>query len=148
MIVIVSNRSQQKPVLELDLEGNILNRYESVSEVSKKKGFAHASIIYRIRTGCVRGGIMFAFENPEDNKPNGNNWCYIPKKPKDAKQALDASKYKIVKYEVRNLRECITPCPFKEHPRPMVGSAGCMECSSFRGRDNKSHLVACNKHYI
>ena len=57
-------------------------------------------------------------------------------------------KFLIIKYEVINLRESITPCPFRDTPKPMVGSGKCLMCTSFRGRNKKIHAVACNRHYM
>lgn len=55
-------------------------------------------------------------------------------------------KYRIVTYEVRNLRECITPCPYRDDiPRPMIGSVNCVKCGSFKGRNKATHQVACSR---
>lgn len=60
---------------------------------------------------------------------------------------LDGEKYRIVNYEITPWRLCITPCPFKESPKPMVGSAACATCCSFHGRDLVRRQVACSDVY-
>lgn len=54
---------------------------------------------------------------------------------------------KLIPYEVKSVRICITPCPFVEHPKPLVGSASCQACTSFRGLDKVNHQVACARRY-
>lgn len=55
-------------------------------------------------------------------------------------------KYRIITYEVRNVRECITPCPYRDDcPKPMIGSVNCVRCGSFKGRNKKTHQVACSR---
>lgn len=139
----------RKPVLKVDLCGNVITRYNSVLDAAKENHCGHAAMIYRIRSGCIiNNKIMFRFERPEDEDFDIREWGCKRKKTKEAYKELDASKYRILSYEVRNQVECITPCPFREHPRPMIGSAGCMKCSSFKGKDSINHQIACNKHYI
>lgn len=58
---------------------------------------------------------------------------------------LDREKYLIIKYEVRNKVQCITPCPFMCSPKTMVGSPKCQSCYAFKGRDKKTHEVACKR---
>lgn len=58
---------------------------------------------------------------------------------------LDRERYLILKYEVRNIVQCITPCPFMLAPKAMIGSPRCQQCSSFRGRNKSTHEVACNR---
>lgn len=60
---------------------------------------------------------------------------------------LDREQYRILAYEVKNIRVSITPCPFKGSPKPMVGSGNCVRCSSFRGRNKVTHEVACSRKY-
>lgn len=132
-----------KPVIAKDLEGKIVNRYESIHDVSRKLNVLHPNVLYWIRTGYVRNGLTYEFENKEDNTPF-TPYCYYHTKPiEDAE--LDRSKYNVIKYEVVNKRVSITPCPYKRHPKPMVGSGLCQKCSSYRGRNRKTHEVACFK---
>ena len=58
---------------------------------------------------------------------------------------LDREKYNIIPYHVIHKRICVTPCPFMREPKNLVGSGQCIKCSSFRGRNKKSHEVACRK---
>ena len=132
-----------KPVVAKNLEGEIVNRYESLLDVSRKLNVLHPNVLYWIRTGYIKNGLKYEFENKEDNTPF-TPYCYYHTKPiEDAE--LDRSKYNVIKYEVINKRVSITPCPYKRHPKPMVGSGLCQRCSSYRGRNRKTHEVACFK---
>jgi len=57
---------------------------------------------------------------------------------------LNSEKYSIVSYELVFGRLCITPCPYREAPKPKVGSGLCMDCPSFRGRNRTKQQVACS----
>lgn len=109
-----------KPVVVKNLEGEIVNRYESLHDVSRKLNVLHPNVLYWIRTRYVRNGLTYEFENKEDNTPF-TPYCYYHTKPIEDVE-LDKSKYNVIKYEVINKRVSITPCPYKRHPKPMVGS--------------------------
>lgn len=66
-------------------------------------------------------------------------------KPEPKEVELDRERYTIFKYEVRNIIQCITPCPFMVAPKAMIGSPRCQDCSSFRGRNKATHEVACSR---
>lgn len=57
---------------------------------------------------------------------------------------LDGNKYTILSYELISDRVCVTPCPYKDAPKPKVGSALCMACGSFHGRNRSKKQVACS----
>lgn len=57
---------------------------------------------------------------------------------------LDGEKFTILSYELMAGRVCVTPCPYKDAPKPKVGSSLCMACGSFHGRNRKKKQVACS----
>ena len=135
-----------KPVIARNLDGEIVNRYESIHDVSRKLKVLHPNVLYWVRTGYIKDGLKYEFENKEDNAPF-TSYKYYHTKPKDNVE-LNRDKWHIIKYEVINKRVSITPCPYRRYPKPMVGSGLCQGCSSFRGRNKISHEVACGKKLI
>lgn len=101
-------------------------------------------MIYWIRKGLFRNGFYYKFADGCD----GYKKQPSKKEYNEIQDVLDREKYTIIKYEVRNLRESITDCPFKEAPKPKVGGCMCMKCTSFEGRDRFTHEVACSRKYM
>lgn len=133
------NNMKSKEVIVCDADGNVIDQLPSVKETARRYGFAHASILYRIYTGCSKGGIVFRFADP--NNPVNENLKRYGNKPVNFDDKLD-DKYNILDYKTVN-GVCITPCPFKESPKPKVGSAACLKCRQFKGKDKTKHQVAC-----
>lgn len=126
-----------KPVVVHDLEGNILERFETVHAVARHYNVLHPNVLYWIRNNRVRDGKVFSFENESDYEHHTRYNLYHPIKHfEDAE--LDRDSYKIVPYEVKFMRVSITPCPYKDFPKPMVGSMGCQACRYFKGLDKKN----------
>lgn len=140
--------------------------FECIGDAARMAGIYTTSMTLRIKTGYVKDGVSFRFVKDGDDlnaiprlsPERKRSEKFTPKgkmprktKPKKEKKSvfeeddteLNREKYLILKYEVRNLRECITPCPFKEAPKPMIGSAKCIKCGSFKGRNRTTHEVAC-----
>lgn len=137
-------RRHRKPVLECDEDGEVIARYDSVKDVARAKDTSHSNILYWIRSGYMKDGSIYRFENPEDEHCAYTYNTYH--KQKDGIPIeLDRNQYTILPYEVKFGRICITPCPFKEHPKPMVGSGNCARCGQFRGRDIANHEIACSR---
>ena len=147
-------------------EGKSIGYFDCIADAARMTGIRTTSMTQRIKNRFVKNGIGFRFmEEGEDltgitclspERKRGERFVKTEKMPKqtnpkkekksvfeDDNTELNRDKYLILKYEVRNLRECITPCPFKEAPKPMIGSAMCMKCGSFKGRNRKTHEVAC-----
>ena len=126
-----------------DADGNLIQEFDSISAASRYTGIKHCAILYRIKSGLVKDGFGFKFHNQEDID-SMNLYPYYKLKLREDKE-LDSDKYKIIQYEVKYKRVSVTPCPFKVSPKPMVGSASCMECKSFKGRNRQKHEVACGR---
>lgn len=135
---------KKKPVIVRDLQGNILNRFESVQKAADFFGASHPNVLYWIRMERVKDEKVFAFENPEDTAHHTNYGMYHRKIKHVEDVELDKENYMIVPYEVKFMRVSITPCPYREYPKPMVGSAACQACPLFKWIDRKAHEVSCN----
>ena len=134
-----------KPVIVKDLDGNLIHRFGSVKEAARHYDVRHANVLYWIRTDYTKNGLVFSFENPEDHAHHTPyNMYHKLKHTEDVE--LDRE-FTILKYDIKFGRVSITPCPFRQFPKPKVGSGACQACSHFRGRDRRTHEVACSKIY-
>lgn len=128
-----------------DINGNVISNFNSIKQVAKAYGVTQSSIRNRIFTGKSYGGLIFKLADKSKK-------IQIPKsctKKVDYKRNtdLDREKYTILGYKTIN-HICITPCPYSQHPKPMVGSGRCISCSSFRGRSVETKEIACNRKYV
>ena len=135
---------RRKPVIARDDHGNIVARFESVKHASDYYGKPHSSVLFWIRHHSrICGGLHFEFERPEDKADAVPVSIRYTRQSNSENARLDPH-FTILTYEVVNGRVSITPCPFKSHPKPMVGSSACQGCKSFRGRNRKDRQVACS----
>lgn len=151
-----------KPVI-MEVLGNPIGWFDCITDVARKFGHTTSTITKRIERKAVINGVLIRFPNEGENieslpylsppKKYGKlgkiKSKRITKKEKEISYKnddveLDREKYNIVKYEVRNLRVCITRCAYRDYPQPLVGSAACVQCHYFRGRNKKDHEVACS----
>lgn len=132
----------KKAVIATDADGNVVASYPSIKAVGRALNLKPSTINYRIRTGKYYNGIMYRFRRKDDYTPYTTmvEDTIIPV-PSDA----FCGQYRILSYNTRQERICITPCPYKEGTRKvMVGSLQCESCRSFRGKKRTEHLVACD----
>lgn len=134
-------KSIKKSVIVSDIDGNILEQYPSIKEAARSHGCSHTTMMYRISTGRAFNGFIFKLADP--NEEPLPLTVFLTKKEYTFDDALDEDKYTIVQYQTVN-NICITPCPFKPSPRPMVGNGQCVKCSSFKGKNKTNHQVACS----
>lgn len=139
----------------VEMRGKRTNVFNSMRQAGIAFGLSVSGLYDRIIKGRIVDGVLFRFElEGEDLSgiPNTTPERRIPirKYPKKEKvyksddTELDREKYNIVPYEVRDLRVCITKCTNREFPQPLVGSAECVRCPFFKGRNKKTHEVACS----
>lgn len=162
---IYSYTNSKKVVMEVF--GNPVGWFDCISDVARKFGHSVTTITSRIQRGSVINGVRIRFPkegedlssipylSPPKNhgrmeKPKSVNKVGRPKKPVKPKPepkevVLDREKYNIIRYEVRNQFECITPCPYMLSPKTLVGSTKCQKCFSFKGINRKTHEVACKR---
>lgn len=133
----------RKKVDMCNSDGVVVRSFDSVSATAQEFDVSHCTVLYWIGTNREKDGFTFKFHNREDCVPDRNYQYYKARPIQD--KGVNKEKYNIIRYEVINKRVSITPCPYKGHPRPMVGSCACLKCASNRGRDRKTHEVACNR---
>lgn len=132
-----------KPVIVTDIDGNFVHRFDSVKDTARHYNVRHANVLYWIRTDYIKNGLVFTFENPKDKAHHTPyNMYHKVKHTEDVE--LDRE-FTILKYDVKFGRVSITDCPFSQYPKPKVGSGASQGCSHFRGRDRRTHEVACSK---
>lgn len=139
--------------------------FVSTSDAARKVGVTTTTMTNRIKRGAVVDGALFRYTTAEDDLsslptlsvPVGSEQVVNVKRKKRKESSptpkpfksddveLNREKYRIMPYEVRDKRVCITPCPLREPPRPKIGSVECMRCPSNKGRNRKTHEVACNR---
>lgn len=132
--------SKVKPVIIYDADGNEVAKYVSIKACAKALDITPATLTYRISKGDLFDGCLFEYQNAEDK-------VTIPKsfRQKPKVKELDYDRFRILDYETKNNRICITPCPFREGVNHVfIGSAKCQQCTSFRGLDREKHKIACN----
>jgi ADP-dependent phosphofructokinase/glucokinase len=117
--------------------------YDSILLMANAYGITGSTARYRVFTGKVYDGLIFKLKDKDAQIPIPKSFT---KKKVDYKKntELDREKYAILKYETKH-HICITPCPYFESPKPMVGSGRCLNCSCFRGRNQETQEIACNK---
>lgn len=104
--------------------------FDSLSEAARFFGLTTGTILYHVKRGTPVNGYMLAYSNKETGK--------------DVKDmGVEGEGYQVT-YEVSDMLVCITPCPYVEEPKPKVGSAYCMRCKHFLGKDMKRKIVRCN----
>lgn len=151
----------------LERNGKIISIFATMQDAAKSLGMHVSTIQWRVERGRdVKGERMRLATEAEIRKLREAKLKESREKRRIKERAstkkdtyveesefemdsvkLDGEKYRIVNYEVTPWRLCITPCPFKESPKPMVGSAVCATCSSFHGRDRVRKQVACSDVY-
>lgn len=125
-------------------------RFDTIKEAAKFAKMKSSTLAFRIKTRSkLLDGNGYHYEMIEPTEEELLR--RVKRKEKQTERVFrsdDAvldTKYRIVTYQTRNLRECITPCPYRDNPKPMIGSVNCVRCSSFRGRNKVTHQVACNR---
>lgn len=125
--------------------GDVVQTFESVNDAAQFFNMKHTLLLYYIKRGIQINGLYVDYL--EERSPIKKKKTYIPKKChfEEKEVELDREKYLIIKYEVKDKRICITPCPFMDAPKHMVGSGKCITCSRNRGRNKSTHEIACAK---
>ena len=107
------------------------------------------TIGYRIAKGGEVKGVTFRRCIPDEMEAFEK--IALPKKGKEkeiARETFDMEeadkKFNVVEYQLSAGCICITPCPYRDSPKPKVGSAACMNCTSFHGRNRVTQQVACS----
>lgn len=116
-------------------------------------GIKRTSMSYRVKTGHVdNNGWTYTERVLTKKEMTKRQLLYL--KQKEATKQKEISERKRerfakrphhISYEKNSFGVCITPCPYFEHPKPMIGSARCQGCAFFEDIDRKQQQVACKK---
>lgn len=156
----------------MEVFDNPVGWFDCISDVARKFGHSITTITKRIERGAVINGVRIRFPKEGEDlgaipylsppkkygrieKPKSVFKVGRPEKPAKVEKSkpepkeveLDRENCNIIRYEVRNKCECITPCPHMLPPKTMVGSFKCQKCASFKGINRKTHEVACKRQY-
>lgn len=156
-----------KPLV-IEKDGKVIGIFASTSMAASCIGVTDKAVNVRIHEGMKRSGEIYRYATKEESRiirsilpayPGASTPPLIKelktareqrqKKPRKVAEPvadnteLDSEKYTLVSYAITASRVCITPCPYREAPKPKVGSAACMKCGSFHGRNRTTLQVAC-----
>lgn len=142
---------EPKPIA-VEKDGSVIALFSSTAEASLLTGMCEKSIRYRIEKGEEVKGVLYRHARPKEiaalKRINASKKNRLKALEGDTCNIEAASKkYNVVSYELTAGRICITPCPYRESPKPKVGSADCLDCPSFHGRNRYTRQVACSAVY-
>ncbi len=133
-----------RPCIVEDENGNIVGEYNSIFDMAQAYGVTSTTMRYRIRMEKPFNGLYFKLADKTKIQVSKS---ILSKGVYDDNVVLNREKCRILSYQTKN-HVCITPCPFLQSPKPMIGSGKCMSCTSFRGRSVKTNEIACNRKNI
>ena len=133
----------------VEKEGKVIAVFASMKDAEILTKMSSGTIDYRLSKGGEVRGLTFRYCIPAEIEAFDK--IASPKKGKEKEIAYDTfdmetagKKYNVVDYQLATGRICITPCPYRDAPKPKVGSAACMNCTSFHGRNRLTQQVACS----
>ena len=129
-------------VKEFDLNGNLITTHESIMCIAKAHKTSAKDVEAWITEKKVINGSTFHCDEFDFVRPKPK-----PKpvgyRKKDKEKRIEDGDYVAVPYQQRHGVICITPCPYHEAPKPMVGSSRCHGCSSYITQNRETHHVLC-----
>lgn len=142
-----SNQKKKVVMIENDVPVCI---FECLRDAALAAGLESTSgIRNRIQTNYTVGGVRFRYleegetlDVPISPPPQRK---YRKTSEIISDEEITEAKYHLIPYEVKYGRVCITPCPLKPYPKPMVGSSSCKNCPSHRGRHPQKQVVICKR---
>lgn len=133
----------------IEKEGEVVAIFASIKDAEIITRMSSSTIDYRLTKGGDIKGLTFRYCIPSEVESFER--ITAPKKGKAKTIACDTfdmekatEKYNVVSYQLAAGHICITPCPYRESPKPKVGSAACLDCTSFHGRNRLTQQVACS----
>lgn len=149
----------------MEKNGEVVDIFPSIQDASRSLGIHVSTIEWRIRQKRSVKGVLMRYLTEEEEEA-GTKFLidFLNKEKEEQKRVtenpaekknkptatsleddveLDSGKYSIIHYETIAGHICVTPCPHLEAPKPKVGSALCLRCSSFHGRNRTRQEVAC-----
>lgn len=162
------NEKSMKRVVMVE-NGEPKQLFRSSSDAARYLGVSATTITNRVKGKSIVKNVLLRYPMEGEDLSElpiiiceetiRSNRTRAPRKPSQPRESnnptpfksddveLERDKYRILPYEVIYERICITPCPFKDPPKPKIGSVECMRCGSNKGRNKKTHEVACSRHY-
>lgn len=132
----------------IDETGSIVKTFKSMQEVSDYTGVKLCTLNYRYYHLVPTDGLLYIQKSSYDDlMKNDIKNIFYSRRVINQVREIKSYKKKVnhtIKYEVRHKLVCITPCPFSEsEDRPKVGSARCVNCSSFVEKNTETKEVYC-----
>lgn len=135
------NKYSQWEVKEFDTDGNLIATHESIRQIANSHRTSTIEVEAWITEKRVINGSVFHCDELEAERPK-RKLAVAPKKRTNEKR-IEEGDYTAVPYEQKYGVVCITPCPYYEAPKPMVGSSRCHECSSYISQNRETRHVYC-----
>lgn len=129
-------------------DGTVVKTYTTMQEASDTIGVKLCTLNYRFYHLIPTGGLLY-IQRTAYEKVMNNNLHEIFYSRRNLNKIREGKLCKkkvnhVIRYEVRHKLVCITPCPFSEEDdRPRVGSARCINCSSFVEKNPVTKEVSC-----
>ena len=132
----------------IDENGTVVKEYKSMQEVSDITGVNLSTLFYRFYHLVPSDGLLYILKTSYEKVLQNNlHEIFYSHRNLNKIRMEKSVKKKVnhtIKYEVRHKLVCITPCPFSEsEDRPKVGSARCVNCSSFVEKNTEAKEVYC-----
>ena len=134
--------ARTRKVVVRNLDGEIIERYSSISRCSEIYGAFPASVSYWIRNKIIMHERTFHYSDEPFNKAE---YKAEPPKKKSSKKRIANH---VINYKTMHKVICVTPCPFSDEPDPdkrfKVGSSNCVSCQYFISKNPRKHTVSCS----
>lgn len=117
-------------------QGELVETFTKTKDAAKAYGVTPPTLIFRMKKGKYYNGFLFKCGGLIfDDEPYTRKGVDIPKGFEEEHTLLNYESYG---------RVCLTPCQFKESPKPKIGSVLCQCCHAFCGINREKQQVACN----
>lgn len=113
-----------------------VHRFATMVECAEFLNTTVGVVEYRLRSGAKIGEWTPMLSDANHNTRRIEKQCKYKRHYTDT----------FVPYRTIRGKILITPCPYRDWDngnRPLVGSANCVACTSFRGKDRENQIVRC-----
>ena len=127
----------KKQAIAIEHEGKVMGVFPSMKNAARFMDYGHyKSIMTRIGKGVGKDGYSVRLATEEET-------ARLQQEVKKEKKHREDNGGELVPYELGKGRICITPCPYRDAPKPLVGSALCEACPSFQWKYRDRLQVRC-----
>lgn len=136
MIVIGTNRKTGEEI-----------EFKTLTEAANHFHISPQLMSYRIHNAVIdKDGWRLTSRSLKEEELNKRQRYYRRTKGKiDINSIKECDKNKLLAYEKNKFGACITPCPFRDSPKPKIGSSLCQFCSYFKGINKETLHIACGR---